>query len=65
MLNRLTALAALIATAMVLPAQARDAQLPPIVARAMNGVGIPARGVSIYVRDAGTNEAIVDLAADA
>lgn len=65
MLNRLTALAAFTATAMILPAQARDEQLPPVVARAMSAVGIPPRGVSIYVRDAGTNEVIVDLAADA
>jgi serine-type D-Ala-D-Ala carboxypeptidase/endopeptidase (penicillin-binding protein 4) len=65
MLNRLTALAALIAITTTLPAQARDAQLPPVVARALSRVGIPPRGVSIYVRDAGTNEVIVDLAADA
>lgn len=63
--TRLTAPAALIAVAMILPAQARDAHLPPIVARAMNDVGIPPRSVSIYVRDAGTDEVLVDLAADA
>lgn len=30
----------------------------------MNSVGVPARDVSIYVRDAGTNEVLVALAAD-
>lgn len=40
---------------------ARDAQLPPAVARAMTRAGIPAGNVSIYVRDAATNEVVVDL----
>src|SRR5690606_22860362 len=45
-------------------APAREAPLPPAVVRAMNSVGVPARDVSIYVRDAGTNEVLVALAAD-
>lgn len=45
-------------------AHGRDAQLPPAVARAMNNVGVPTRDVSIYVRDASTNEVIVDLSSD-
>jgi serine-type D-Ala-D-Ala carboxypeptidase/endopeptidase (penicillin-binding protein 4) len=53
-------------TAISLPAYAyaRDAQLPPAVTRAMSSVGVPARDVSIYVRDAGTNEVVVDLGSD-
>ncbi|HEU4654557.1 MAG TPA: D-alanyl-D-alanine carboxypeptidase/D-alanyl-D-alanine-endopeptidase [Steroidobacteraceae bacterium] len=45
-----------------LPAYA--AQLPPSVARTMERVGIPARDVSIYVRDANSNEVVVDQAID-
>jgi D-alanyl-D-alanine carboxypeptidase/D-alanyl-D-alanine-endopeptidase (penicillin-binding protein 4) len=60
----LAALAALAAFALHSPAHARDSQLPPAVQRAMNGVGIPARGVSIYVRDAGTNEVVLELGSD-
>jgi D-alanyl-D-alanine carboxypeptidase/D-alanyl-D-alanine-endopeptidase (penicillin-binding protein 4) len=62
MFRRFFALGALAAIA--LPAAALDAQLPPAVTRAMAGAGIPARDVSIYVRDAGTNEVVVELAAD-
>ena len=50
---------ALAAFAVQPPAHARDSQLPPAVQRAMNRVGIPARNVSIYVRDAGTNEVVL------
>lgn len=64
MLKRTFALAALTAIAISTPARGRDAQLPPAVTRAMASVGVPARDVSIYVRDAGTNEVIVDLGAD-
>src|SRR5262245_6804289 len=62
MLRRFFALAALVA--MSLPAAALDAQLPPAVTRAMARAGVPARDVSIYVRDAGTNEVVVDLGID-
>lgn len=40
------------------------AQLPPAVARAMNQSGVPAKNVSIFVRDASTNQTIVELNAD-
>jgi serine-type D-Ala-D-Ala carboxypeptidase/endopeptidase (penicillin-binding protein 4) len=58
------ALAVLAALSMPVLAHARDAQLPPAVARAMSSVGVPARDVSIYVRDAGTNEIIIDQGID-
>jgi len=46
-------------------AHARNvAQLPPAVTRAMTQSGIPANHVSIYVRDASTNETVVDLHAE-
>jgi D-alanyl-D-alanine carboxypeptidase/D-alanyl-D-alanine-endopeptidase (penicillin-binding protein 4) len=61
MLKPLAGLAALVALAFHSIAHAREAQLPPAVQRAMNRVGIPARNVSIYVRDAGSNEVIVEL----
>jgi len=38
---------------------ARDSQLPPAVQRVMGQVGIPARNVSIYVRDASSNEIVL------
>jgi serine-type D-Ala-D-Ala carboxypeptidase/endopeptidase (penicillin-binding protein 4) len=59
MFNRLTALAALLA--LVTHGLAQGAQLPPAVSRAMGRVGVPEQRVSIYVRDAGTNEVVVDL----
>ena len=59
MLNRLTALAALLALGT--HGLAQGAQLPPAVSRAMARVGVPAQHLSIYVRDAGTNEVVVDL----
>lgn len=44
---------------------ARDAlQLPPSITRAMSRAGVPASHVSIYVRDAGTDEAVIDLNGD-
>ena len=42
-------------------ALARDSQLPPAVQRVMNRVGIPASGVSIYVRDANSNEVVLEV----
>jgi D-alanyl-D-alanine carboxypeptidase/D-alanyl-D-alanine-endopeptidase (penicillin-binding protein 4) len=62
-LTGLCAPAALIAS-LCLSVPAEGAQLPPAVARAMSSAGVPARDVSIYVRDAGTNEVIVDLGID-
>jgi D-alanyl-D-alanine carboxypeptidase/D-alanyl-D-alanine-endopeptidase (penicillin-binding protein 4) len=55
---------ALCACLLLTAAQARDAQLPPAVARAMSSVGVPAASVSIYVHDANTNESIVELNSD-
>jgi len=55
---------ALCAGLLLTPAEARDAQLPPVVARAMSSVGVPSSNVSIYVHDANTNEAIIELNAD-
>lgn len=44
---------------------AREAlQLPPSITRAMSRAGVPASNVSIYVRDAGTDEAVIDLNGD-
>src|SRR5690348_11862778 len=40
------------------------AQLPPSVARALEQANIPARDVSIYVRDANSNEIVVDQLID-
>jgi D-alanyl-D-alanine carboxypeptidase/D-alanyl-D-alanine-endopeptidase (penicillin-binding protein 4) len=62
--RRLTALAALAAVVIAPSVDARDSQLPPAVLRAMSSVGVPTRDVSIYVRDAGSNEVIIDLSAD-
>ena len=62
MSNRLIALAALLALGT--QGLAQGAQLPPAVSRAMARVGVPAQHVSIYVRDAGTNEVVVDLGSD-
>src|SRR4051812_20740363 len=59
MLNRLTALATLLALGT--HGLAQGAQLPPAVSRAMARVGVPAQHVSMYVRDAGTNEVVVEL----
>jgi D-alanyl-D-alanine carboxypeptidase/D-alanyl-D-alanine-endopeptidase (penicillin-binding protein 4) len=59
----LCAAIALIAS-LCLSTSAEGAQLPPAVSRAMLAAGVPARDVSIYVRDAGTNEVIVDLGID-
>src|SRR5687767_3094115 len=55
---------ALCACLLLIPAHARDAQLPPAVTRAMSSVRVPASSVSIYVQDANTNESIVELNAD-
>ena len=47
------------------PLHARNvAQLPPAVTRAMTQSAVPASHVSIYVRDASTNETIVELNGD-
>jgi serine-type D-Ala-D-Ala carboxypeptidase/endopeptidase (penicillin-binding protein 4) len=47
------------------PLHARNvAQLPPAVTRAMSQSGVPASHVSIYVRDASTNETIAELNSD-
>jgi serine-type D-Ala-D-Ala carboxypeptidase/endopeptidase (penicillin-binding protein 4) len=62
--NRSSALAALFLLLSAPPLMAREAQLPPAVTRAMSAVNVPARDVSIYVRDAATNEVVVDLASD-
>ena len=42
----------------------RDAQLPPVVASVMSKVGVPASSVSIHVREASTDESLVELNAD-
>jgi D-alanyl-D-alanine carboxypeptidase/D-alanyl-D-alanine-endopeptidase (penicillin-binding protein 4) len=47
-----------------LAARASEATLPAAVSRAMQSAGIPAGSVSIYVREANTNEIIVAAAAD-
>lgn len=44
--------------------EAREDQLPPAVTRAMKSVGVPAANVSILVRDAGTDEPVIELNAD-
>lgn len=62
MLKRLTALTTLLALGT--HGLALGAQLPPAVSRAMARAGVPAQRVSIYVRDAGTNEVVVDLNSD-
>jgi D-alanyl-D-alanine carboxypeptidase/D-alanyl-D-alanine-endopeptidase (penicillin-binding protein 4) len=46
------------------PAHARDSQLPPAVQRVMGRMGIPARNLSIYVRDAGSNEVVLSVNED-
>ncbi len=61
MLKPLVALAALVAIAFHPLALARDSQLPPAVLRVMNRVGIPAKNLSIYVRDANTNEVVLEV----
>jgi D-alanyl-D-alanine carboxypeptidase/D-alanyl-D-alanine-endopeptidase (penicillin-binding protein 4) len=43
---------------------ARDGQLPPVVTRVMNQLGVPASAVSIHVHDASTEEVIAELNAD-
>ena len=45
-------------------AHAREIPLPPAVSRAMERVHVPPRSVSVYVRDAATNEVVVDSLAD-
>lgn len=61
MLKVLVALVALFALVFHPLALARDSQLPPAVLRVMNRVGIPAKNVSIYVRDANTNEVVLSV----
>ncbi|MGH8176438.1 MAG: D-alanyl-D-alanine carboxypeptidase/D-alanyl-D-alanine endopeptidase, partial [Steroidobacter sp.] len=64
MLKRRSALIALSLFLFASLAHAGGAQLPPSVSRAMARVGVPAEHVSIYVRDAGTNEVVVELGAE-
>ena len=64
MIRRSVALAALVTLCTFSAAQAREVQPPPSVVRAMTRIGVPADHVSIYVRDAGTNEVVVDLGAE-
>jgi D-alanyl-D-alanine carboxypeptidase/D-alanyl-D-alanine-endopeptidase (penicillin-binding protein 4) len=59
---RLTFLA--LAPTLAFCAHARDPQLPPAVTRAMSQMGIPASSVSIYVREASTDESVAELNAD-
>lgn len=61
MLKPLVALAALVAVVFHPLALARDSQLPPAVLRVMNRVGIPTKNVSIYVREANTNEVVLEV----
>src|SRR5687767_1155536 len=61
MFKPLVALAALVAVSLHPLALARDSQLPPAVLRVMNRVGIPAKNLSIYVRDANTNEVVLEV----
>lgn len=63
MLARFFALLAL-ALCVSSPAHARESQLPPSVARALTRVGIPTKHISIYVRDASTNEVVLEIEAD-
>lgn len=60
MLKPFVALAALLALACHPLALARDT-LPPAVVRVMNRVGIPTKNVSIFVRDANTNEVVLGV----
>jgi len=58
----LRGLAALAAVLLISIAQAREAQpLPPSIAKAMSQAGVPQSHVSIHVRDASTDETIIDL----
>lgn len=61
MLKLLIALAALFALVFHPLALARDSQLPPAVLRVMNRLGIPAKNLSVYVRDANTNETVLQV----
>jgi serine-type D-Ala-D-Ala carboxypeptidase/endopeptidase (penicillin-binding protein 4) len=63
MSTRLAALAALFATALIPLSHARDSQLPPALVRAMSRAGVPPADLSIYVRDAATNEIVLELGA--
>lgn len=52
----------LAAMMLALPAHARDTpQLPPVLVKAMRQAGIPERNVSILVRDAATDEPLIEL----
>ncbi len=65
MSKRLAALFAILCCCLGTNAYARDlGRLPPAVARALTQTGVPASHVSIYVRDAGTNETIAELNAN-
>ena len=53
--------------ALVLPltvAHSREPQLPPTVTRALERFSVPVSHVSMYVRDAGTNEVVLSVGAD-
>lgn len=49
---------------LTLGAHAREEALPPALTRALQSAGIPARNVSIYVRDANTDQVVISHAAD-
>lgn len=57
----LVALSALFALVFHPLALARDSPLPPAVLRVMTRAGIPTKNVSIYVRDANTNEVVLGV----
>ncbi|HEX2495016.1 MAG TPA: D-alanyl-D-alanine carboxypeptidase/D-alanyl-D-alanine-endopeptidase [Steroidobacter sp.] len=61
MLRRLTALLAVVCLLAAACACARDSRLPAGVERALARRAVPNEHVSIYVRDASTNEVVLDL----
>jgi serine-type D-Ala-D-Ala carboxypeptidase/endopeptidase (penicillin-binding protein 4) len=62
---RASHLAALAAFFLIHICQAREApQLPPAISRVMQQVGVPAANISLQIRDAGTDEIIVNLNPD-
>jgi len=63
-MNVMRQIACAICVALLVTSAVQAAQLPPAVARALERVDIPARDVSIYVRDANSNEIVVDQLID-
>jgi serine-type D-Ala-D-Ala carboxypeptidase/endopeptidase (penicillin-binding protein 4) len=63
-MNVMRQIACAICVALTVAPQALAAQLPPAVARALDRADIPTRDVSIYVRDANSNEVVVDQLID-